>query len=129
MRLQTTLAAEILYNPAIATTKLSIILFYRRLFPVRTFVIVLWCVFAFVAAYSTTAALVNLLQCLPIGADWDPNITPKCVNLDVELIILSSINVVTDVAILCLPMPLVWRLQTSRVRKLQVSGVFLLGGL
>lgn len=128
-RVQTILAAEILYNPAIATTKLSIILLYRRLFPVRKFIIILWCVFAFVAAYSTTAAMVNLLQCLPIGADWDPKITPKCVNLDVELIILSSINVITDFAILCLPMPLIWRLQTSRVRKLQVSGAFLLGGL
>lgn len=123
------MAAEILYNPAIATTKFSILLLYRRLFPVRAFVIVLWCVGAFVAAYSTTAAMVNLLQCLPVRADWNPSVQPRCVNLDVELIILSSINVVTDVTLLALPMPLVWRLQTSRSRKLQVSCTFLLGGL
>ena len=91
--------------------------------------IVLWCVGAFVAAYSTTAAMVNLLQCLPIRADWNPSVQPRCVNLDVELIILSSINVITDVTILALPMPLVWRLQTSRSRKIQVSCTFLLGGL
>ena len=73
--------------------------------------------------------MVNLLQCLPVRADWNPSVQPRCVNLDVELIILSSINVVTDVTLLALPMPLVWRLQTSRSRKLQVSCTFLLGGL
>lgn len=73
--------------------------------------------------------MVNLLQCLPINADWNPAVKPRCVNLDVELVIVSSINVVTDFAILCLPMPLVWRLHTSKARKAQVSGMFLLGGL
>lgn len=73
--------------------------------------------------------MVNLFQCLPIRADWNPSVQPRCVNLDVELIILSSINVVTDVTLLALPMPLVWRLQASRSRKLQVSFTFLLGGL
>ena len=91
--------------------------------------IVLWVVGAFVAAYSLTAAMVNLLQCLPINALWDPTVTPTCVNLDVELIIVSSINVITDFSILCLPMPLVWRLNMTTARKLQVTGMFLLGGL
>lgn len=122
------LSAEILYNPAIATTKFSILLLYRRIFPVRSFVIIVWCVGAFIAAYSTAAAVVNLLQCLPIQAGWEPSPQSRCVKLNVELIILSSINVVTDATILVLPMPLVWRLQISRSRKLQVSCTFLLGG-
>jgi len=123
------LAAEILYNPAILATKISILLLYKRIFPVRRFIITLYITGAFVAAYSLTAAMVNLLQCLPINADWNPAVKPRCVNLDVELVIVSSINVVTDFVILLLPMPLVWRLQINSGRKAQVSGMFLLGGL
>ena len=73
--------------------------------------------------------MVNLLQCLPIRADWQSSVPPKCVNLKVELIILSPINAITDITILALPMPLIWRLHTTRSRKLQVSCTFLLGGL
>ena len=126
---QSLLATEILYNPAIFTTKLSILFLYRRIFPVRKFVVVLWLVGAFVAAYSLTASLVNLLQCLPVNAMWNPRVKPKCVNLGVELIVVSSINVVTDFIILCLPIPLVWRLQTSLTSKVQVTGMFFLGSL
>ncbi len=123
------LAAEILYNPAIFSTKLSILLLYKRIFPVRPFVVILYITGAFVAAYSLTAAMVNLLQCLPINSVWNPSVKPRCVNLGLELIIVSSINVVTDFVILILPMPLVWRLHTSTAKKAQVSGLFLLGAL
>lgn len=62
------LAAEILYNPAIFATKLSILLLYKRIFPVRPFVVILYITGAFVAAYSLTAAMINLLQCLLINS-------------------------------------------------------------
>ncbi len=123
------LASEILYLPAIFSTKLSILLLYKRLFPVRPFVVVLYITGAFVAAYSLTAAMVNLLQCLPVNSVWNPAVKPRCVNLGLELLIFSSINVVTDFVILVLPMPLVWRLHTTTARKAQVSGLFLLGAL
>lgn len=73
--------------------------------------------------------MVNIFQCVPVQADWDPTKEPRCVNLDAELIIISSINVITDVLTLCLPMPLVWKLHASKARKYQISGLFLLGGL
>ena len=123
------LAAEILYNPAIFTTKLSILLFYYRIFPGPRFKVILWLVGAFVLAYSIAAAAVNLFQCVPVESVWNPAIKSRCVNLGADLIALSSINVVTDFLILCLPMPQLWQLHTSRARKIQISGMFLLGGL
>ena len=108
------LAAEILYNPAIFSTKLSILLLYKRLFPIRRFVILLYLTGAFVAAYRLSAAMVNLLQCLPINGVWDPAVKLHCVDLDTELVIVSSIKVVTDFFVLLfLPMPIVWQLSTD----------------
>jgi hypothetical protein len=43
-------------------------------------------------------------------------------------IALASTNTFTDITILFLPMPLVWRLQISLSKKISISGVFLLGG-
>ena len=123
------LAAEVLYNPSIFTTKLSVILLYHRMFPSSRFKILLWCVGAFVGMYSFTAAMVNIFQCVPVDADWNPTIKPRCVNLGADLIALSSIDVITDFVILALPMPYLWKLHTSRSKKIQLAGIFLLGGL
>ncbi len=127
--LKSVLAFEVLYNPAIVLTKTSILLLYHRLFPSRRFRYALWAVGIFVVCYSITAATVNIFQCIPVKSDWDPTIKPRCVNIGLDLIILSSINVITDAAILCLPIYQVWHLHMSRSRKLQIGGLFLLGGL
>ena len=79
--------------------------------------------------YSITAATVNIFQCVPVKSDWDPTVEPRCVNIGLDLIVLSSINVVTDASILCLPVHQVWQLEMSPTRKLQIAGLFLLGGL
>ena len=127
--MQGILIGQVLYHASIATTKFSILFLYQRIFPSRRFRFVLWGVGIFVACYSATAAIATLLSCLPIEANWDLTVPDTCVDAHLEIVILGSINVLTDVVVLCLPMPLVWRLQTSRIRKLQVSGLFLLGGL
>lgn len=126
---QVLLASEILYNPAMAATKVSILFLYRRIFPSHGFHKILLFVGIFVLCYSITGILVNLFECLPIQGDWDPNITPRCVNLSVDYNVLCSINAVTDVVILCLPMPILFKLHVTLQKKIQVVGMFLLGGL
>lgn len=41
----------------------------------------------------------------------------------------AAINILTDVSILILPIPIVWHLQITKSQKLAVSGIFLMGGL
>jgi hypothetical protein len=38
-------------------------------------------------------------------------------------------NIVTDVALLILPIPYIWRLHVSRSQKILISGIFILGSL
>jgi hypothetical protein len=121
----------ILYNPAIFFSKLSILLLYHRIFPSKTFTRILWAVGAFILAYTITSSMVNLLQCVPIEANWNPKAaaTAKCVKFGSELIALSTINAVTDLVLLVLPMPLLWRLHVNLKRKIQLMGMFALGAL
>lgn len=122
-------ASEVIYVPALMTTKISILLLYRRIFTSDKFHRVLWCVGGFVLAFAITAIFLQIFQCTPIEAIWYTNIERHCVDISASYIAMGTINIVTDVAILCLPMPQLWQLQMSRTRKVQMIGMFLLGGL
>lgn len=120
-----------LYTPAIAAVKFSVLLLYRRLFPGRTFQKTLWVLGGFIFCYTVTQELTVVLECIPVAGAWNPAIhaKAKCIRLNLEWVIMASLNVVTDVLTLFLPLPLLWRLQIDKERKYQLIGIFLLGGL
>ncbi len=120
-----------LYTPGIAAVKFSVLLLYRRLFPGKTFHKILWSVGGFVFCYTVIQELTVILACIPVAGAWDPAIyvKAKCIRLNLEWVIMASLNVVTDVVTLFLPLPLLWRLQIDKERKFQLIGIFLLGGL
>ena len=70
-----------------------------------------------------------MFYCTPVKALWDHGIKAKCVNLDEALIIFASLNIVTEILILWLPVPQLWKLNTSTRQKCQLIGIFFLGGL
>ncbi|MCJ1313891.1 hypothetical protein MMC25_007571 [Agyrium rufum] len=120
---------EVIYNPAIIAIKGSILLLYARLFPGREFRKLLWGSFAFVVIYSVIQAFLDIFQCVPVSAVWDPTVqNPRCIDLDSGLIVCSSINIATDVLILALPVPKLWALKISTEKKVQLIGIFLVGG-
>ena len=123
------ISTEVLYNPAMITVKFSILLLYHRIFPVPKFKLVLWAVATFVFCYTVAGTFVVIFQCVPVQSDWDPNIKPRCVKLDAELIAIGVLNSVTDFFILGLPIPFLWRLHSSLAHKIQLGGMFSLGGL
>lgn len=76
------------------------------------------------------AVLTVILTCTPIQSFWDPTIAGShCINYNFTLHFYATVNVVTDAAILILPMPFVWRMKTNLHRKIQISSIFLLGSL
>ena len=123
------IATEIFYNAAITTIKLSILLLYARLFPFPHLKRIIWSVSGFVVACWLTIILLTVFQCRPIRAAWDISVKGHCLRLNVAYIVLGTCNTITDMIALCLPMPLIWRLQTDKPRKVQLICVFSLGGL
>lgn len=111
------------------TVKFSILLLYHRIFPGTKFKVILWAVAVFVSCYTVAGTLVVIFQCVPVRSDWDPSIKPDCVNLDAELIAIGVLNSLTDLLILGLPTPFLWRLHSSLAHKIQLAGMFSLGGL
>lgn len=123
------IATEELYNAAITAVKLSILLLYRRLFPDPRFKIILCTVGGFVFCCGLTMNLLVVFQCRPINASWNPTLQGQCIHLNTAFIILGSLNALTDIVALCLPMPFLWRLHADKSKKLQLIGIFSLGSL
>lgn len=82
-------------------------------------------------AYGVAGILGTILQCVPLSDLWKPpsNRPPACINFGTLVITMGVLNIATDIIILSLPIPLVWRLQVSKSRRWQLIIVFSLGGL
>lgn len=105
-------------------------MFYRRIFGMNwmicatLFISYGWCVGSMIAA---------LCACEPISYFWNELIDPTSgsyrYNFYYYYVGNAAANVVTDVLILLVPMPVVWSLQMRTTQKIGVCGVLLLGGL
>jgi hypothetical protein len=121
----------ILYATTVPMVKLSVLLLYHRIFRL-TWTLYL-CAFLSIG-YTISVSTAISLACVPTSYFWtqwvDPLSGGYCrINLYLFYLWNGVANLLTDVIILCLPMPIVWRLQMPRSQKWAISGIFLLGGL
>ena len=79
--------------------------------------------------YTGIQFLVIIFQCRPIRGAWDPTVEAKCVELNLVVMIMGGMNVLTDLILVCAPLPTIWGLQMETKVKLQLMGVFCVGGL
>ena len=125
------MAEEVLYNIAMFSIKASVLYLYHCIFFIsRRFRRMLWAVGIFVLGYGLIRASTSLFQCTPLNYIWDPSIENGfCGTIPLIGTIMAVFNVLTDIIILVMPMPLLWKMQVETKMKLQVMGIFLLGGL
>ncbi|KAH6662056.1 hypothetical protein B0J14DRAFT_611323 [Halenospora varia] len=121
------LAFECIYVTTVALTKVSLLLMYCRIFPIDSMRIGCWILGTLSVCWCISIIMVSIFQCRPIAKAWNPTIPGHCINLKGSFIGNAVPNILTDVAILALPMPHVWGLQTTLIQKCQLSAVFLLG--
>ena len=117
-------------NPALMATKTSICLFYLTLsknHPVFRWSTVATLVVVNVAGFALT--LLNILQCRPVGAAFEDPIKPTAKCTDIVTLYLSSapVNIITDLAILFLPMPILTSMRLPRNEKLILIITFSFG--
>ena len=120
---------ETMYTIAIALTKISILLFYSRIFTERKFRIALRITFALVVSWLVAIELVVLAECVPISGLWDLSISSRCISLVPFFIGAGVPNVVLNVVIVFLPLPMIWTLDIERKHRWALSAVFGLGAL
>lgn len=118
-----------LYGVAITAIKISILLFYKRVFSTARFRKWINGVGALVLAWLLANNLVFAFQCTPVRKAWEVDLPGHCINPLTAIWVAQVFNVILDAIILALPVSAVLRLQLSTTKKISVMLLFLLGGL
>lgn len=117
------------YSAAITLLKATVLLQYRRIFPLPNFQRRCDVFLAFVFVWAITGAVGTLLICLPIKRNWDPLSPANCGKRIYFWVVYSILHIITDVCILILPMRLLNTLPLPKVQKAVLMAVFCLGFL
>ena len=120
---------QVVYSTTIFLIKLSWLALLHRIFPAKWLLHATWAIGSLITAFTIVQIVCAVLHCVPIRALWNPQVPGRCIDLDDVFILCGSLNIATDIAILCLPMPELWKLQVSNTRRAQLTFMFLLGGL
>ncbi|KAL2132730.1 hypothetical protein VTI74DRAFT_3440 [Chaetomium olivicolor] len=120
--------AQVTYKAAINLVKCSILLLYLRLFNiVRWFRYSCWTLLAAVGMYCTGSILVTIFQCRPMIRAFDKDTPGTCIDTAKFWFANAGFSIATDLIILVLPMPLVWKLGVPIAQKIAVMAVFAIG--
>lgn len=121
-------AVSIVYGPAVLATKLTLLIIMERLFPIYN--IVALGIRLFIASMLVFYFILTLMKafvCQPVSAFWNAEMLHNghCMNQTTIFIADTSFAVLTDAAILVLPIFLALPLRIPFFKKLKV--IFMLG--
>ncbi|CAD6591391.1 MAG: hypothetical protein ASARMPREDX12_005148 [Alectoria sarmentosa] len=121
---------DILYSVSLFFTKCSILLLIIRVFYSVKHDFGYWLSQALIvvnAVFYLAFFFVPIFQCSPRTKIWTPEEPGRCLDVDALYLASASFNVVSDIAMLSIPIYLIWNLQMSAQRKIGVSAIFATG--
>lgn len=110
--------------------RLSILDFIGQVFSIHTkFRYTVYFYEACAVAYLAGCTITFFAICRPMKYNWTPGpeALANCGNLNMKFLLSAVFNLILDVGILILPMPMLWRLQMNTTKKIALSVVFGLG--
>ncbi|CAG8122282.1 unnamed protein product [Penicillium olsonii] len=122
-------AYVLLYLVELLLIKVSILMFYRRIFNMNWMI---WTCLILSCCWCTGSMVAALSAPKPISYFWsevsDPSSGIWRYNFYYYYIGNAASNVVLDVLIFIIPIPIVWKLQMRTGQKIAICSLFLLGG-
>lgn len=116
------------YNTGLSLIKLSVLLFYVRVFrPVQNYRVAFWIVGAMIIGWCIAINFLALFTCIPIRKAWTPTVPGHCLRTQSTFLGTAISNIVIDVIVLILPMPMIYRLHIGTIRKIGLVAVFAAG--
>ena len=124
------LAYILLYFLAVTLPKLAILSLYLRVFPQRPYRLASYMLGAILLASYIANTLTACFICTPVRAFWNHSLPgARCINENLWFRCASVPNLVTDIGLLLLPLPIVWRIKTSIREKIGLTLTFCTGSM
>lgn len=117
-----------LYVSAIGFAKLSVLTQYLRIFVGKKTKIATWAMIVIVIVYTIQGDLVGIFSCTPVNKFWNRPLPGTCVNAAVYYYITIAMNILTDIAVVVIPVPALMKLNIPTNQKYGLVFAFALGG-
>jgi hypothetical protein len=122
-----------MWPPGMLCAKLSVLLTYIQIFGhFQKFKYVCWAIMAVNITYLTATTFVHIFWCKPVAATYGiykPGETVQCIDGYKTDLTIGALNLLTDIILLVLPMPMLYKLKLSKARKVGICGVFSIGAM
>lgn len=119
-----------LYLTAMSALKISVLLLYLRLFSVnRRAKMVIRITMGIVVIFFVAILFLYLFGCQPLKGLWSSSPDGRCLDQASVLLGTAALNMASNFLTLVIPLPLVWRLQTTKKEKLSAMAVLATGSL
>lgn len=119
--------AEQSYLVGITAIKISILLFYRRIFTLKKHVIAIYVCMGMAVTWLLVFEVTCLTTCHPINLWWKNLLA--CKNPHADFVASAATNSAIDFAILSIPIWVISQLGLKKTQKLSAAGLFCTGGL
>jgi amino acid permease len=119
-----------MYQVAEALCQLSICAFYLRIMTDRKTRMVVWVLIGLVTCFGIGNTFAMVFNCTPISylwTSWEGTTSGTCIDIRLFGFIRGGIEIALDLVILALPLPMLYRLQMSTRKKLQIMSMFCVG--
>ncbi|KAF5640054.1 uncharacterized protein FTJAE_4601 [Fusarium tjaetaba] len=119
--------STVVYNVALAVIKTVFLLQYYRAIPVRQYKKTYIASVVLVTCWSLSQIFLNTFMCWPIASFWDVTIKGTCILNKSSFYVGAAGNILTDILIMVLPIPVLRSLKLGRRQKWILMSVFCLG--
>ena len=127
---KTVYALPWIYFTAVLLPKLSILLTYLRVFIKRRLRQATYLLMAIIIATWLSYGLVITFQCKPVDFAWNKTIVGgSCINIEAFYKAVNGPLIITDVFMIALPIPTLWHLKVSRIKKVGLTFAFAAGSV
>ena len=121
------LASKFLWITAVTLSRLSVIHLFTYIFDNKKFKYVACAVAACCVAFWLAFVLDGFLICQPLAYNWNKTISAgHCGSQYAEIIYPPTVNLLLDVFIITMPMPLLWKLNLPFKKKITITMVICL---
>ena len=118
-----------MYTNGISSVKVSVVLFYLRIFKtVKLYRSCCWAMIAILVIWCIFFDFRLIFTCVAVQKFWNSTIDHgSCRPEKPDYMATAVSNIVIDVLILTLPMPMIWRLNAPTLRKVGLVVIFVAG--
>ncbi|KAI5921680.1 hypothetical protein F4810DRAFT_712297 [Camillea tinctor] len=117
----------VFYNACLLFAKLTFLTQYYRVLTIKKMQIVLVIAMVVIGMWGASQVFLAIFLCNPVAGFWDSSPDARCIPTPLEWYINATGNIVTDITIFILPMPVLGHLNLPKAQRVMLIGIFSLG--